>query len=562
MSGHNSSISNLKTPLVPPLLAELSAVLSVDFEWWEYTDRWSYDCHAGSESESSQLQTNSNELTAHLNKMTEETQPLVATFDQNKTLILIPTISEEHRQPNKRIAVGMVESVGYEVVNHLVNTSFRLQTEQQINEQSRVQLEKYAEQVSGDFEELFWLREPAQQLEYCGAENPIEEITEKVLPSLRHLIKANSLIYFPENRSDSSTESPLEQSAIVYGDRNVDLMICQDLVTKHRERALEQPVVNNYQYDSPVLMNSDLNNCFILVPVARGEYVFAWLLAIGKNCDILETLCDLQAPPVKCSEREFGTFEAGLMATTGILLANHAHNAQLFLEQQKFTVGVIRSLINSIDAKDHYTCGHSDRVALMAKRVSRQLGLDERFCEQIYMTGLLHDVGKIGIPDSVLCKNGALTDEEFDIIKQHPEIGYSILKHLKPLEYVLPGVLYHHERVDGKGYPHQLSGEEIPLEGRILAVVDAYDAMTSCRPYRSAMSFEKAESILLEHAGTQWDPAIVKAFFGALNDIHDICSRTESDTKKLLETDEKTSCAQQSLELDSIDSAVSLTHLR
>ena len=133
-------------------------------------------------------------------------------------------------------------------------------------------------------------------------------------------------------------------------------------------------------------------------------------------------------------------------------------------------IGVIRTLVNAIDAKDAYTCGHSDRVARIAMRLAAELGLDHQSCLQVYMTGLLHDIGKIGVPDAILCKPGKLTDEEFAIVKRHPAIGYQILKHLEQLSYVLPGVLHHHEAVTGTGYPLGLAGESIPLAARILAV--------------------------------------------------------------------------------------------
>ncbi len=137
------------------------------------------------------------------------------------------------------------------------------------------------------------------------------------------------------------------------------------------------------------------------------------------------------------------------------------------------------------------------------------------------------------MPDEVLLKPGKLTDEEFEKIKQHPAIGHSILKHLKQLSYVLPGVLHHHESVDGRGYPHGLTGEAIPFSARILAVADAYDAMTSSRPYRSVMPREKAESILQENAGTQWDARVVEAFFGAASDLHTICQKLTIQTEEL-----------------------------
>jgi HD-GYP domain-containing protein (c-di-GMP phosphodiesterase class II) len=178
--------------------------------------------------------------------------------------------------------------------------------------------------------------------------------------------------------------------------------------------------------------------------------------------------------------------------------------------------GIVRAIINAIDAKDQYTCGHSDRVAAYAKCIAERLGEDPEECERIYMAGLLHDVGKIGVPDSILGKPGKLTDEEYAVVKKHPEIGYSILKHLKQLDYVLPGVLHHHEAIDGSGYPAGLIGDSIPFAGRLLAVADAYDAMTSDRPYRRGMPTERAESILQSEAGTTWDARIVAALMECL----------------------------------------------
>ena len=205
------------------------------------------------------------------------------------------------------------------------------------------------------------------------------------------------------------------------------------------------------------------------------------------------------------------------MSTAANLLASHAKNVQFLDAQDALLIGIIRSIVNAIDAKDPYTCGHSDRVANIAKAIAQRVGVDSFECERIYMAGLLHDVGKIGIPDAILSKPGKLTDEEYDIVKKHPEIGYTILKNLGQLQYVLPGVLHHHEAIDGSGYPAGLKGEMIPLVGRILAVADAYDAMTSTRPYRDGMPSEKAESILREGAGKTWDAKFVQGLFDCLS---------------------------------------------
>ena len=138
------------------------------------------------------------------------------------------------------------------------------------------------------------------------------------------------------------------------------------------------------------------------------------------------------------------------------------------------------------------------------------------------MAGLLHDIGKIGITDSVLQKPGSLTTDEFQHIQQHPRLGFNILADIRQLSDVLPIVLHHHEQWNGKGYPAQLQGDEIPLLARITAVADAFDAMTSNRPYRDGMPLEKVEEILRNGSGSQWDPTVIDAYFSAREDIKQI----------------------------------------
>uniref|UniRef100_UPI003563A9CD HD-GYP domain-containing protein n=1 Tax=Stieleria sp. TaxID=2795976 RepID=UPI003563A9CD len=143
-------------------------------------------------------------------------------------------------------------------------------------------------------------------------------------------------------------------------------------------------------------------------------------------------------------------------------------------------------------------------------------------CERIYLTGLLHDVGKIAIPDGVLQKPNRLNDEERAIIETHTDSGWRILQELDALQDILPGVLYHHEHWNGEGYPDQLAGENIPIDGRILAVCDAFDAMTSDRPYRKGMSIDRAVTILNDGAGTFWDPNLIQVFHRYIDEIDEI----------------------------------------
>ncbi|TWU07632.1 HD-GYP domain-containing protein [Stieleria varia] len=206
---------------------------------------------------------------------------------------------------------------------------------------------------------------------------------------------------------------------------------------------------------------------------------------------------------------EFGTIEADMMQSTSMMLAVHLINQRQYLQLERMFQGTIQSLVSALDAKDKYTSGHSDRVSLLAVELAKGLGYTETQLANIRMGGILHDIGKIGVQDSVLQKPGRLTDEEFDQIKQHPALGYDILKGIQQFHQILPAVRHHHESWDGSGYPDGLAGLDIPRDAQIMAVADAFDAMTSDRPYRSGMPLEKVREIFLAGRGVQWAADVV-----------------------------------------------------
>ncbi len=175
----------------------------------------------------------------------------------------------------------------------------------------------------------------------------------------------------------------------------------------------------------------------------------------------------------------------------------------------------LQGLIFAVDTKDRYTKRHSEDVARYGVFLAERLGLDPAYLEIVRTAGLLHDVGKIGIPDAVLRKPGKLTDEEYEIVKQHVALGDSIVRNIDNIDHIRAGIRHHHERWDGQGYLHRLAGEEIPLIGRILAVGDAFSAMTTTRPYRKALSVEEALRRLGDAAGSQLDERLVVAFIQA-----------------------------------------------
>lgn len=180
---------------------------------------------------------------------------------------------------------------------------------------------------------------------------------------------------------------------------------------------------------------------------------------------------------------------------------------------ESLTVETLASLARVIDAKDHYTNGHSFRVAAYARALAQQLGKDSRYCKHIYLAGLAHDVGKIGISEAILAKPGKLTPEEFKVIQSHPALGGDILKGIHQFKMFEEVARHHHERYDGHGYPDQLAGEEIPYAARIVAIADTFDAMTSDRSYRKALSDDQAFAELELHSDKQFDGKMVDAFF-------------------------------------------------
>lgn len=200
-----------------------------------------------------------------------------------------------------------------------------------------------------------------------------------------------------------------------------------------------------------------------------------------------------------------------LIALVAVITADLKVRRLLIRQEQneKMIEQSISTFMGFIDAKDSNTNGHSRRVADYAEKLAKRLGYSEEECHRLYYIALMHDCGKIGIPESILQKPGRLTDEEYTVIKNHTTLGGELLKNFTSLEHIREGALYHHERYDGRGYPAGLSGEEIPITGRIICVADSFDAMNSARCYRGRLTKEKIMEELIENRGTQFDPKIV-----------------------------------------------------
>ncbi|HUQ68116.1 MAG TPA: HD-GYP domain-containing protein [Planctomycetaceae bacterium] len=368
-----------------------------------------------------------------------------------------------------------------------------------------------ADQLGQKFEELHWLRTLATRLTVTDPTTELQRVADDVLPNLRTILRSELVVLVQEASSKAAPHRHVggtNHAPLICSTSTVDEQAVIELTKQFEQYAARGPIVFNRDANCQLTPLATSASNVVAVPLMHSQARYGWLIALNR---VVPPTMRPRAPSDLRSE-EFGTYEAGLLATAASMLAGHSRNVELFRAEESLRVSVIETITGALDARDPYTCGHSRRVGELGVEIARRQGFTVAECERMYVTGLLHDVGKIGIPDAILKKADKLTDDEFDVIRQHPAIGHAILSPLKGLAYVLPGVLHHHERVDGRGYPHGLAGDDIPLMARILAVADSYDAMTSSRAYRNAMPSEKAIGILREHAGTQWDRDAVAAF--------------------------------------------------
>jgi HD-GYP domain-containing protein (c-di-GMP phosphodiesterase class II) len=387
----------------------------------------------------------------------------------------------------------------------------QLRAESQVRQAQR-EVEKLSDNLASTYEEICLLHGVTQNLRISSDE---EQLSTLVLRWLQDCLPARGVAIhlLPVAKEGNVTYKARTQGVLLSaGECPLDRDSFAQLIESLNLEAGCGPLVANQNVTSSADWAFPSVRQIIVVPMAEGDRLFGWLAAINHQADA-----------------EFGTVEASLLNSIGAMLGIHAGNRDLYRQQSEFLASVVRALTSAIDAKDPYTCGHSDRVARISVRLAKELGCEHEVLHTLYMAGLLHDIGKIGIDDAVLRKPGKLTNEEFEHIKEHPELGYRILADIKQLADVLPAVLHHHEQWDGRGYPFKLSGEQIPMIARIVAVADAFDAMTSDRPYRPGMAIEKVDEIFTSGRGRQWDPEVVAAYFSAHQDILDIAENERAN---------------------------------
>jgi HD-GYP domain-containing protein (c-di-GMP phosphodiesterase class II) len=301
---------------------------------------------------------------------------------------------------------------------------------------------------------------------------------------------------------------------------------------KGNEALLDSEVDSPFRYHWP----DNIRNVIAVPLIGKEKVPTAPSDLKGHNHNIIGLMVAVN----RIGRADFDSIDAKLFNSVANGCAVFIENGRLFNDLKELFVGSLKALTNSIDAKDPYTRGHSERVAFISKWIAEQAaaveGLDQEQIHKVYLAGLLHDIGKMGVDEVVLRKQGKLTEEEFARIKEHPTIGAGILSGIKQMLDIVPGVLSHHERCDGKGYPNGLKGEQIPLIAKIISLADSFDAMTSKRTYRDALSLEQALEEIKKGLGTQFDEKIGTLFLES--DVYKLWDMIQDGLKDIYSTED------------------------
>ena len=350
------------------------------------------------------------------------------------------------------------------------------------------ELESLSRNLAETYEELSFIHKLNNEMNITA--NP-REYFQKIAEDLCELlaVKAVLVVIFPEALASSE-----KQNSIMYSGP----------LPVSAERILESVYPRMLSEDG-CIVRKDVTHCATYAATIDeiGQTLSAPILRNERRLGMISVL-----EPV--DGRRFDNIDATRLSSVANSAAVFLENFRLYGSMRQLFLGSLRALTSSIDAKDPYTSGHSERVGLISKRLIELKGLGAREADRVYLCGLLHDIGKIGVPEAVLRKPGRLTDYEFEVINRHSTIGARIISGIQEMEDLIPAMLHHHERTDGGGYPDGLKADQIPFRARVLCVADCLDAMTSDRPYRRALPVKLAEAEIFRGAGTQFDPDLVE----------------------------------------------------
>ncbi|MEN2985167.1 MAG: HD-GYP domain-containing protein, partial [Thermodesulfovibrionaceae bacterium] len=326
----------------------------------------------------------------------------------------------------------------------------------------------------------------------------IEEIRKKACEASMRLLncEAGSLLLYDEKTQELYFDVALGEKADKI--KTIRLKLGEGIagwVAKNKESV----IINDVQRDPRFFRQADQKSGFktktmVCVPVLMKERLIGVLQAINKKDSI------------------FNDYDLELLRALASQVAVAVENAKLYNELKETFYEIVFALADTIEKRDPYTGGHTKRVMDYSLLIGIEMGLSKKELEDLKLAAILHDIGKIGIRDVILLKEGKLNEEEYQIIKNHTIYGAEILEHIRQLKDIVPGVKYHHEKIDGSGYPEGLKEEEIPLIARIIAVADTFDAITTDRSYRKGLPISVAVEELKKKAGVQFDSQVVEAF--------------------------------------------------
>ena len=374
---------------------------------------------------------------------------------------------------------------------------FAVQFEQTSN--SSKQIEKVSSELAQTYEELVLLYSMSTNMKVTQSN---ATYLQMACDQVTQLVNVEGIAVFLEKKNDDEDYSLVlaAGSGLIAIDINMADVLQVHLteeLNRGKEALLDSMIDSPFKYSWPEGVQN-----IIAVPLQGSDHMVGLMVATN----IL-------------NKPDFDSIEVKLFNSVANQCAIFTENTRLFGDLKGLFIGSLKALTNSIDAKDPYTRGHSERVAFISRWIAERLAetrpIEEEQIHKIYLAGLLHDVGKIGISEAVLCKNGKLDDTERSQIMSHPRIGAGILADIKQMKDIVPGVLYHHERSDGTGYPDGLSDKQIPLIGKIVSLADAFDAMTSRRIYRDAMSVDHALTEVEKGLGIQFNREIGEVFLNS-----------------------------------------------
>lgn len=416
------------------------------------------------------------------------------------------------------IDLGDVDSAGADG-EHFSEMLKLLAEKFQAETKAEEQIVKVSTELAQTYEELVLLHRLSTNMKVTEAD---ANFLQMACDSLTEIVFVEGIAVLVEKTIDGDQQLVIAAgSGLIDMDEQTAVVLqCRlaEEIDSGKEALLDSEVDSAFKYEWP-----DRVKNIIAVPLfgkEKAESHFAGVTRDGNR------MLGLMVAVNRIGKQDFDSTDIKLFNSVAGGCAVFIENGRLFRDLKELFIGSLKALTSSIDAKDKYTHGHSERVAFISRWIAERLSvaepMEEEQIHKIYLAGLLHDIGKIGIDESVLRKTGKLTDEEYASIRKHPSIGAGILREIKQMHDIMPGVLSHHERVDGRGYPDGLVGDQIPLTGRIVGLADTFDAMTSKRTYRDAMSVEKAIAEIERGLGTQFDDRIGRIFLAS--DIDELWS--------------------------------------